>query len=245
MMNAHHRENVSANSWTRREWFGMIAGSAVASIALGKYARGVQLFYASTPAGCIVSPSIEEGPYFMDDKLNRSDIRMDPTTGKQTPGTPLELTLSVVAVGKNECKPLAGALVDVWHCDASGAYSEFRDPNFGDNRGKKFLRGFQTTDSNGVARFTTIYPGWYPGRAVHIHYKVRTPDGKEFTSQVFFDEKITDAVHAVEPYKRSGKRPMNIDDEIYREQGGRRSILNLSLKNGGSYAATYSVGMVT
>ena len=243
-MNTHQREDVSAHGWTRREWFGMVGGAAVASVALGKYALGVQMFYASTPAGCIASPSIEEGPYFIDDKLNRSDIRMDPATGKQTPGTPLELTLSVVAVGKNQCKPLAGAIVDVWHCDASGAYSEFKDPHFGDYRGKKFLRGFQTTDSNGVVRFTTIYPGWYPGRAVHIHYKVRTPDGKEFTSQVFFDEKITDTVHAAQPYKRPGKRQMNVDDGIYREQGGRQSILALSSKNDGDYAATYSVGMM-
>jgi protocatechuate 3,4-dioxygenase beta subunit len=243
-MNVHHREDVSASGWTRHEWFGMAGGAAVASLALGTHALGVQLFYATTPAGCVASPTIEEGPYFIDDKLDRSDIRIDPTTGKMSPGIPLDLTLSVVAVGKNTCKPLTGAIVDVWHCDASGAYSEFKDPNFGDLRGKKFLRGFQTTDSSGAARFTTIYPGWYPGRAVHIHYKVRTPDGKEFTSQMFFDDKITDQVHSVAPYDRPGKRRMNVDDEIYREQGGKKSILALSSKNGGSYTAAYSIGMM-
>ena len=244
-MNTHQGE-VSKHEWTRREWFGMIGGVAVASVALGTHAKGVQAFYASVPAGCIATPSpaIEEGPYFIDDKLNRSDIRTDPTTGKQSPGSPLELTLTVLAVGKTACKPLAGAMVDVWHCDASGAYSEFKDPNFGDYRGKKFLRGFQTTDSSGVAKFTTIYPGWYPGRAVHIHYKVRTPDGKEFTSQVFFDEKVTDAVHAVEPYNRSGKRVMNVDDDIFREQGGKRSMLAINPKSSGNYSAGYSVGMM-
>jgi len=244
-MNTRQGE-VSPHNWTRREWFGMIGGVAVASVALGKYAMGVQAFYASTPAGCVATPSpaIEEGPYFIDDKLNRSDIRTDPTTGKQSSGTPLELTLNVVAVGKTACKPLAGAIIDVWHCDASGAYSEFKDRNFGDNRGRKFLRGFQTTDSNGVVKFTTIYPGWYPGRAVHIHYKVRTPDDKEFTSQVFFDERVTDQVHALEPYNRPGKRKMNVDDDIFREQGGKQSMFAFSSKVSGSYAANYSVGMM-
>ena len=82
--------------------------------------------------------------------------------------------------------------MDVWHCDAEGVYSDAVDPKYFDTTGKKFLRGYQRTDANGVAKFTTIYPGWYPQRTPHIHYKIRSPASAkrayEFVSQVYFDE---------------------------------------------------------
>lgn len=100
----------------------------------------------------------------------------------------LVLTFNVSRVASNACAALSGAIVDVWHCDAAGVYSDVSDTGFR-TVGQKFLRGYQATDSNGAASFTTIFPGWYSGRAVHIHYKIR-PDaasssGYEFTSQLF------------------------------------------------------------
>lgn len=228
--------------WTRREWFGFVGGVAAVGL-FQNFSTGVEAFRARTIAGCVVSPKQEEGPYFVDEKLNRSDIRTDPATGKESTGVPLELTLTVMQVGGKDCRPLPGATVDVWHCDAAGLYSDVNDRH-ADTRGQKFLRGSQVTDARGIARFTTIYPGWYPGRPVHIHYKVRSAEGKEFVSQLYFDEKITDAVHALDPYKKKKRRDtMNADDPIYGD-GGSESVLVIRPKGEG-YSAVYNVGFLT
>jgi protocatechuate 3,4-dioxygenase beta subunit len=104
-------------------------------------------------SSCVLDPTTTKGPYWVDERLNRSDIRSD-TTGKASPnprpGLPLTLELAVSAYASGACTPLQGAQVDIWHC---------------------FLRGYQVTDANGIARFTTIYPGWYSGRTVHIHVR--------------------------------------------------------------------------
>jgi protocatechuate 3,4-dioxygenase beta subunit len=117
-------------------------------------------------------------------RQGRSDIRADPDTGALRPGVPLELSFVLSQVGASTCGPLAGALVDLWHCDALGVYSDVADQR---TVGQRFLRGYQVSDANGGVRFTTVYPGWYPGRAVHMHFKVRTNPagsrGLELTSQ--------------------------------------------------------------
>ena len=191
---------------------------------------------------CIVRPAMTEGPYFVDEKLDRSDIRSDPADGSVKEGAPLELTFLVSQINGN-CAPLAGALVDIWHCDAQGVYSDASDPSF-NTKGKKFLRGYQTTDANGVAKFITIYPGWYQGRAVHIHFKIRTGVGKayEFTSQLFFDDAFTDQVYTKEPYASTGERnPRNNGDSIYRN-GGSQLLLNVTPTANG-YTSTFDIGL--
>lgn len=115
----------------------------------------------------VVRPSITEGPYVVDQKLNRSDIRSDPSTNAVKPGATLALTFLVSKVSGTSCAALAS--VEVWLCDALGVYSDATDPTFGSTKGSKFLRGYQTTDASGTAKFTTIWPGWYQGRAVHIY----------------------------------------------------------------------------
>lgn len=132
---------------------------------------------------CILAPELTEGPFYVDPKLIRRDITEGAT------GAPLALRLQVVTA---DCTPISGARVDVWHCDAQGAYSGVENGRGGpDTTGTTFLRGTQTTDQAGIASFQTIYPGWYPGRAVHIHYKVILNDQDMVTSQVFFDESVT------------------------------------------------------
>lgn len=202
----------------------------------------------SSMPSCIVRPEQTEGPYFIDAKLNRSDIRSEPTTGEVKAGTPLMLAFAVSAVGSDQCRPLAGALVDVWHCDAHGVYSAFEDRDAGnfDTRGQTFLRGQQVTGDDGMARFRTIYPGWYPGRAVHIHFKIRTEAGPdrtyEFTSQFYFDEGLNDQVHAAEPYADQGTRTtMNADDSIYRVSGDQLLIEATHGENG--VEATFAIGL--
>jgi hypothetical protein len=151
------------------------------------------------------------------------------------------------SAASNACSPLAGAIVDVWHCDALGVYSDVSDPSF-NTSGKKFLRGYQVTGSDGVARFTTIYPGWYQGRAVHIHFKIRSAasaaSAYEFTSQLFFDDSLTDQVHATEPYASKGQRTLrNSGDGIY-TSGGSQLVLDVTGTADG-YAATFNIALDT
>ncbi|HUQ19665.1 MAG TPA: intradiol ring-cleavage dioxygenase [Gemmatimonadaceae bacterium] len=199
---------------------------------------------ASIP-GCVVRPAQTEGPYFVDEKLNRSDIRSDPSDGSVKPGTPLEITFAVSQLGAGSCTPIAGAVVDVWHCDASGVYSDVQDPGFS-TRGKKFLRGYQLTDASGRATFKTIYPGWYRGRAVHIHFTVRTnpnaSSAHEFTSQVYFDDAMNDKVFSQAPYSGKGQI-RNAQDGIFRD-GGSQLILAVRPAARG-YAGTFDIALQT
>ena len=194
---------------------------------------------------CVVRPEQTEGPYFVDERLNRSDIRSDPTDGRVRPGAPLTLTLLVSRLNAGDCQPLAGAQVDIWHCDALGVYSDVQDPDFS-TVGQKFLRGYQITNAHGEAQFVTVYPGWYPGRTVHIHFKIRTaPMAKrsfQFTSQLYFDDELTDRVHADPPYAAKGPRTArNQQDWIFRRGGDQLMLAPKATADG--YAATFAIGL--
>lgn len=194
---------------------------------------------------CVVRPEQTEGPYFVDERLNRSDIRSDPTDGRVRPGTPLVLTFAISRLSAGDCQPLAGAQVDIWHCDALGVYSDVKDPGF-NTIGQKFFRGHQITDTRGEARFATVYPGWYAGRTVHIHFKIRTAPvaqrSFEFTSQMYFDDGLTDRVHADPPYAAKGRRTArNQDDRIFRRGGDQLMLAPTPVADG--YAATFAIGL--
>ncbi len=189
---------------------------------------------------CVARPEATEGPYFVDERLDRSDIRSDSGTGETRAGVPLTLTFLVSTIG-DACAPLAGAQVDVWHCDAVGVYSDVTDRRFS-TVGQTFLRGYQTTDAHGQAVFTTIFPGWYSGRAVHIHFKVRVNSGGqayEFTSQLFFGEDVNAAVFALAPYVERGLADTpNAVDRIYRDE-----LLVTAAPSGDGYAARFDLGL--
>ena len=194
---------------------------------------------------CVVRPEQTEGPYFVDERLNRSDIRSDPTDGRAKSGTPLALTLLVSRLNAGACQPLPGAQVDIWHCDAQGIYSDVQDPGFS-TIGQKFLRGYQITDARGEARFVTLYPGWYPDRTVHIHFKIRTAlvvqRRFEFTSQLYFDDGLTDRVHADPLYAAKGPRTArNQHDWIFRRGGDQLMLAPTSAADG--YAASFAIGL--
>ena len=212
------------------------AASAVAEVSTAAAMNSA----VATP-NCVVRPEVNEGPYYVDEDLVRSDIRSDPTTNVVKEGALLALTFSVSRVAGGGCTPLANAEVEIWHCDAAGVYSDVNDPSFS-TVGQKWLRGSQMTDANGMATFSTIYPGWYGGRCVHIHFKVRPTTATAFTSQLFFDEAFTDQVFTQAPYAAKGQRDtLNSGDGSYRN-GGSQLLLNATSTAQG-YAATFPIGI--
>lgn len=247
---SHDAGDANGADVSRREVLSLIGVAGAALLVGYRDANGVtRIVTPNAPVDCIVTPSQTEGPYFVDAGLKRRDIRTDPATSVVSEGLPLTLRLHVARVSGTACTPLPGALVDVWQCDALGVYSDVRDSNgFFDTRGRKFLRGCQETDGNGRAEFLTVYPGWYQGRTVHIHFKVRVPGsggrGEEFTSQLYFDDAISDAVHAEPPYRAKGRRDQrNEQDGIFRQRGSGSQLMLRLTKESVGYVGEFAVGL--
>ena len=181
---------------------------------------------------CLPTPEQEEGPYYRDLVMQRDDV----TEGR--PGCPLELDVEVLDPA---CEPVAGALVDIWHCDALGTYSWYAAAGEGDEVGPApleagtFLRGSQRSEAEGRCRFRTIYPGWYSGRAVHIHAKVHHPAGL-LTVQLYFPEEVTDAVHGRSPYASRPRRDTTNEVDVIFREGGSSTLLSLT-SDGDGYRA--------
>jgi protocatechuate 3,4-dioxygenase beta subunit len=225
---------------SRRDALALAGGAACLALGGWAAADGPE----PVPA-CVVRPEQTEGPYFVEEALERSDIRSDPATGKVKPGAPLALTFAVSRLtAAGDCRPLPGARVDLWQCDAAGVYSDVDDPGFS-TRGQKFLRGHQVTGDGGRVSFLTVYPGWYPGRTVHVHFKVRTEPtaghALEFTSQLYFDDAVTDRVHATAPYGTRGTRRRNAGDRIFRRGGDQ--LLLAPAESDGAYSAGFSLAL--
>jgi protocatechuate 3,4-dioxygenase beta subunit len=181
---------------------------------------------------CVLAPEMTEGPYYVEGDKVRRNI----TEGKA--GVPLTLRLKVV--NASTCKPIKNAAVDIWHCDAGGVYSA---TSAQDTETLTFLRGIQRTDRNGLAIFKTIYPGWYPGRTVHIHLKVYLGGQTVHTGQLFFPDALTDVVYTRSPYsQRPNRDPRNAADSIHRN-GGKRSLLKL-VRSGSGYVGSITMGVL-
>jgi protocatechuate 3,4-dioxygenase beta subunit len=167
---------------------------------------------------CPVTPEQTEGPFYFDPELVRTDI----AEGKE--GAPLTLRLQIVDAAA--CAPQRRARVDIWHCDAGGVYSGYDRER---SAGQRWLRGTQVADGQGVAAFNTIYPGWYQGRAPHIHVKAWLEDGRELTSQLYFPDALSDSIYRAGAYPRhGGTRMRNGEDGIFRRAGGEAPIAEVA-----------------
>jgi protocatechuate 3,4-dioxygenase beta subunit len=223
---------------TRREACAA-AGIGVAGFVLGINSRAGAEEQAGHSGAkvCILTPEATEGPFYFDPKLVRSDL----TEGKQ--GAPLLLTLQIVEA--NDCAPLQDARVDVWHADGLGLYSGYARQETGSAKGETFLRGTQFTGTEGEVHFSTIYPGWYPGRTPHIHFKAFVDDRNVITGQLYFPDPITEHVYATtQPYRerKAERDTFNSDDFIFGRQGGADTVVDLK-KESGSYLAALVIGV--
>ena len=246
----------NGNTITRRGWLAAAAGT----LALPCRAQSPAILTSKNrvqTAGCVLAAEQEEGPYYLDQALIRSDIT------ESRPGIPLRLRIAIVD-GTN-CKPIPNAAVNIWHCDAIGNYSGFtansmggpgmragRPPfrpdgpppgmppppfHHGSTDNTRFLRGVQITDATGTAEFLTIYPGWYMGRAIHIHLKVSTngrPVSGRYggghvchTGQLFFPEDLTADIGRLQPYvDHRIERTLQAEDGVFTSEHGNDFILS-------------------
>ncbi len=225
------------NTFSRRRFMRNVAGTGIATL-VSSYASAATILPATQESAnvCLFTPAAIEGPYYINGALLRSDVREDRT------GLDLRLKLQVVDTDHG-CAPISNAAVDIWHCDANGYYSGYPegDPNMrsGPPRGnppppppnneggrdmhakptapdQHFLRGTQVSNAEGKVEFLTIYPGWYYGRAVHIHFKVYLNRKEMITSQLFFADEVNDQIFSShDPYRKRGTSPMrNVQDMI-------------------------------
>ena len=227
---------------TRRQALTGAAATLGFGLATGRSLLAQERLAATLPGAkvCILTPEAVQGPFYFDPNLVRADI----TEARR--GAPLALTLQVASV--KDCARLKGARVDLWHADGQGMYSGYRGQ--GDDgistRGETFLRGTQLTDANGQVRFATIYPGWYPGRTPHIHFKVFLDAANLVTGQLYFPDDLSARIYAgVAPYNdRKAKRDIvrNEEDFIFEDQGGADTLVNVT-EEGGSYLASLVIGV--
>ena len=193
---------------------------------------------------CVLIPEETAGPYplFNDIATASTYMRADITEGRT--GVPLQLLLTFVNVNDN-CAAITDALIYTWHCDKDGVYSGYSQP--GSNTvGETFCRGVQMTDSSGLVRFTTIYPGWYSGRITHVHFRAYLGTSLQATSQLAFPQAITSSVYASSLYAARGQNTSITSfaaDNVFSD--GEQYQLCTVTENAsiGGYDAALTVGM--
>jgi protocatechuate 3,4-dioxygenase beta subunit len=233
------KERGAMHETTRRQAIGAAGATGVAFLLAGRASgalSGNEVAQAAS-ATCVMTPNKTIGPYFVEEKLNRTDITTDADGTNAQPGTPLALTMYLFDAD-NDCAPVTGAQVDIWHANHQGKYS---DESANGTTGHEWMRGYQVTDAGGKVTFNTMWPGWYSGRAVHIHFRVRTASS-DFTSQMFFTDEMNSTVFADEPY--AGRGDPDVSDGQDNILGSDADTLTLApVRSGSGYAADFSVGL--
>jgi protocatechuate 3,4-dioxygenase beta subunit len=228
------------------------AASSAASSSVRSSSSSSTASSASSSSGasvaCTLVPQETEGPYPLLAILSNSTVvRQDITEGKA--GVPLTLTLKLVSTANN-CAPIVGAAVYVWHCDKDGVYSGYTSQTGGVSTvGQMFLRGVQVTDGTGSVSFTTIYPGWYAGRITHIHFQVYLNDNLQVTatatSQLAFPQEMTRAVYASTLYASRGQNTSVTSfaaDNVFSD-GTSYQMLDVTGSTADGYDASLTVGI--
>lgn len=265
----HHEDARSEPGGSTRRRVLAVGGASLSAIVLGAATPRIadaaerdRSWHPEPPMtpSCVLTPEVLEGPYYLDTGAVRADI----TEGK--PGVPLHLRLRLLDA--TSCAPIAHAAVDIWQCDAMGSYSGYASlgnelppsvpGHIEPTDGERFLRGVQLTDGRGIARFRTIYPGWYEGRPIHIHLKVHIGGqarGRRYsgghvahTGQLYFPETVTRQIALLPPYSDNTlPRVRPEDDPIYLRQGGSGSVMSLAPVRSGlperGFVATLAVGV--
>lgn len=194
----------------------------------------------TTPAGCWLTPELMEGPYYFNANLFRQDIRTDFDTGEFHDGLQLNMLFTIIDAN---CNIIPNVLVDIWHCDKDGVYSGYVQPG-GNTVGQDFMRGIQVTDANGQCSFITSYPGWYPGRATHIHFKIRLDSTTFATSQFAFPDAANEAVYATPLYVGRGPNPTSNEEDLIFGTSKPEFLMMDVVENGnGGYDGTYIIGI--
>jgi len=219
---------------TRRELLQILGIGAITSVISVKSSSSEINYESKSVPSCILTPEQTEGPFY----FNVDQVREDITEGKK--GTPLKLVITIV--DSKDCKPIKDAVVDIWHADASGIYSGYKNQGV-DMTGQTYLRGIQVTDAEGKAVFTTIYPGLYPGRVPHIHFKVLLDNKNFVTSQFYFPAEISKQVYQGEPYYRKNGSIDESSDIVVRYYGGADDLRMDVSKEKDIYTATHTIGI--
>ena len=235
---------------SRRGLIGVLGGG-VASVAFGTRALDAFGTDNADAATCVLTPEVTEGPYWIDTRLTRYDVR------EGRPGLPLVLQFAIV--NAKTCRPIRNADVEIWHADASGEYSGFDGGSSGPGgpgggsgpqTKTRYLRGHQRSDALGKASFMTIFPGWYRGRTPHVHMKVHvgSADRVVHTGQVFFNEAIQASVYRTGAYAGRGQPDTpHARDMIYAQAGGSRAVVRLARRPNGArgYLGRIVIGVAT
>lgn len=242
--------SMTTKRWSRRDALGMLSGVG-AAVASGCGTSTPTTPTATVPpttptpapaptpipppgntATCVVSPTETIGPFPSLSDFVRRDVR------ESKPGLPLTLTITVVNTN-TACSPVAGALVDIWQCDATGNYSQY-----GSERTQTYLRGLQTTDAAGTVTFVTIYPGWYQGRATHIHVEVKLNGRAIKVTQIAFPEDVSAQVYRTGAYASGGQNPTtNARDNVFSDGVTNELIAIAGGDATSGYTATFQVGV--
>jgi protocatechuate 3,4-dioxygenase beta subunit len=183
-----------------------------------------------------ITPAVPEGPFYKRENLNRVNI----TENKK--GIPITY---LFRVEDEHCKPIEGAIVDIWQCDSDGVYSDFKQEN---TVNQTWLRGYQKTDKKGECQFEAIFPGWYNGRITHLHVKVIIGDKNVLTTNCFFPKEIEHEVYKSPLYPK-GINPQTVsqDIELHVDKDSKRFdslVMNVQKDTKGNLVAKYTIAIV-
>jgi protocatechuate 3,4-dioxygenase beta subunit len=192
------------------------------------------------PNACPTLIPVEtEGPFPLDLTENTAFFRK--AVNETKTGAVLNLKLRIV--GAANCLPMKNVRVNIWHCDKDGVYSGYAGGmNPGGTVGSTYCRGYQFTDNNGVAAFTTIFPGWYSGRICHIHFKVTVSTAYGVVSQLTFPIAEKNALFAANPtFYPKGADPMTPAQDNVFSDGVAFQLSTLTVNPAGGYDAYLEV----